>query len=158
LKPQEHGIPWQNYYPADIREITKLLSGYYGAQVQAKDNKMKVMISECGYGNTEEAFMPTVKERTTDPDRTAFFDGITASLQDAILIDKTPITSFIAWSLLDNLEWLTFEQVWGMVSVDQIGGTLDRSERIVQKHLLLISKTRNLCILLLKLLVVVFPL
>ena len=34
--------------------------------------------------------------------RQRFFSGVTAALKDAIIMDKVPITSFIAWSLLDN--------------------------------------------------------
>jgi beta-glucosidase len=120
-------VEWQYTYPKGIRELTKLLSSYYGGLANSRDGKMEVMISECGYGSITEAFFQSVSDRVNDNDREAFFRGILASLKDAIEIDKTPVTSFIAWSLLDNLEWLTFDQVWGMVSVDQIGKTLNRS-------------------------------
>ena len=64
----------------------------------------EIMISECGYGSTSEAFDPSISNRVNDIDRQNFFAGISSAVRDAVVIDKTPITSFIAWSLLDNLE------------------------------------------------------
>jgi beta-glucosidase len=44
----------------------------------------------------------SISNRLNDASRQRFFSGITAALKDAIMTDKVPITSFIAWSLLDN--------------------------------------------------------
>ena len=100
-----NGVSWQDSYPQGIRDISKLLSTYYAQMGMAsKNGKAEVMISECGYGSTSEAFYTSVAARVNDVDRTNFFTGITEALKDAILVDQTPITSFLAWSLLDNLE------------------------------------------------------
>jgi beta-glucosidase len=98
-------VSWQYIYPRGIREISKLLSSYYASMgMTSKNGKAEVMISECGYGSTSEAFDSSIANRVNDSSRQRFFAGITASLRDAIITDNTPITSFIAWSLLDNLE------------------------------------------------------
>ncbi|KAJ3302906.1 hypothetical protein HDV03_004478 [Kappamyces sp. JEL0829] len=122
----ESGASWQHLYPNGIREISKMLSSYYGG--------LEVIITECGTAVPNEKTMTTA-QRVQDDFRQSFFEGVVAALSDAVLIDKTPIKAFIAWSLLDNLEWLTFDQVWGLVSVDQQGGTLTRSVKNSAKYL-----------------------
>ena len=100
-----NGISWQNVYPRGIRVLSQLLSNYYGGLGMSSRNGMaEIMISECGYGSTSEAFEESIQSRVNDVDRQTFFAGITDSLRDAIVVDKTPITSFTAWALLDNLE------------------------------------------------------
>ncbi|KAJ3304992.1 hypothetical protein HDV03_002074 [Kappamyces sp. JEL0829] len=120
------GASWQNIYPSGIRNITKLLSEYYG--------NLEVIITECGTAVPNEKNM-TLDQRVNDVFRQNFFQGVTSALSDAVLIDKTPIKAFLAWSLLDNLEWLTFDQFWGLVDIDQNGKTLNRSVKGTAKFL-----------------------
>jgi hypothetical protein len=40
-------------------------------------------------------------------------------LADAINVDKTPIKAFLAWSLLDNFEWLTYKQRFGLIHFER---------------------------------------
>jgi beta-glucosidase len=102
-----NGVEWQYSYPPGLRDITRLLSTYYAEMgMRATGGKAEVMISECGYGSTSEAFETSIANRVNDVDRQQFFAGITAAMRDAIVIDQTPITSFVAWSLLDNLEYV----------------------------------------------------
>lgn len=104
---QPDQVSWQDSYPQGIRDISKLLSSYYASMgMTSKNGKAEIMISECGYGSTSEAFATSIATRVNDVDREKFFSGITDALRDAVLIDNTPITSFIAWSLLDNLEYV----------------------------------------------------
>lgn len=105
LQPAPNGVNWQSSYPEGIRDISRLLSTYYATLGMVSTNGMaEIMISECGYGSTSEAFDPSISNRVNDIDRQNFFAGISSAVRDAVVIDKTPITSFIAWSLLDNLE------------------------------------------------------
>ncbi|TPX48519.1 hypothetical protein CcCBS67573_g10199 [Chytriomyces confervae] len=120
-------VPWQSAYPGGIRGITQLMARSYGPLLASSVGGLApIMISECGYGSISEAFGP-ISQSVNDVDRQAFFEGITAGLQLAVVEDKTPVFGFLAWSLLDNLEWLTFDQTWGLVHVDQQGGTLERT-------------------------------
>lgn len=105
LSHPHDAVEWQYTYPSGVRDISRLLSSYYAQMgMTSTAGKAEVMISECGYGSTSEAFETSIANRVNDVDRQNFFAGITSALHDAVLIDQTPITSFIAWSLLDNLE------------------------------------------------------
>ncbi|KAI8607210.1 glycoside hydrolase superfamily [Chytriomyces sp. MP71] len=129
LNHASSGVSWQYSYPQGIRDITKFLSNSYGPLLStSKNNQAPILISECGYGSITEAF-GTVADAKNDVDRQAFFDGITQNLALAVNTDKTPIFGFLAWSLMDNLEWLTFDQTWEG-QCWQIGSLLCRKQKL----------------------------
>ena len=111
------GTDWQNIYPPGIRGISKWVHDYY---------KLDVMIAECGTSVRNEKDM-TLAERVDDSFRYNFFGGIVQSLNEAVHIDNTPVKFFLAWALLDNFEWNTYDQVFGLIAVDRANMTLDRT-------------------------------
>jgi beta-glucosidase len=112
------GTSWQNIYPPGIRDITRYMANRYD---------MEVMITECGTSEPLEQNETLLSTITDDSFRTNFFTEITRHLNDAISIDRTNITGFLAWSLIDNFEWNTYDQRFGVVYVDRVNGTLDRT-------------------------------
>ncbi|KAJ3320026.1 hypothetical protein HDV06_005760 [Boothiomyces sp. JEL0866] len=99
---------WQNIYYPGIRGMSNWVYKTYN---------MTVMISECGVAVPGEQTLPLSK-LIRDEYRVEFYTGILKSLSEAVLIDKTPISMFLAWSLLDNFEWGTFDERFGVVYFD----------------------------------------
>ncbi|KAJ3364094.1 hypothetical protein HDU91_002718 [Kappamyces sp. JEL0680] len=111
------GTDWQSAYPVGIRGISRWAANY---------SSLDIFITECGISVPNELAM-TLSQVVSDSFRQTFFDGITAALSDAILVDKLPIKTFLAWSLMDNFEWLTYAEVFGLVAIDRQNGTLARN-------------------------------
>jgi beta-glucosidase len=112
------GTEWQNMYPEGIRGISKWMADTY---------KMEVVITECGTSEPQEQTFTSLDQVVDDKFRLGFFQGITNALNDAIIKDNTPITMFLAWALIDNFEWNTYDQRFGVVYVDRITGSLNRT-------------------------------
>ena len=111
------GTDWQNIYPPGIRGISNWVYNYY---------KKDVIIAECGTSVRNEKDM-TLSQRVEDSFRYNFFAGITEALNNAVNVDKVPVKAFLAWALLDNFEWNTYDQVFGLISVDRQNMTLNRT-------------------------------
>ena len=60
----------------------------------------------------------TPAQQVNDPFRRDFWAGHLQALSDAILIDKLPVKAFLAWSLIDNFEWNTYDQRFGAIGID----------------------------------------
>jgi beta-glucosidase/6-phospho-beta-glucosidase/beta-galactosidase len=115
------GTSWQNIYPSGIRDIMRYVVQRY--------NGMELIITECGTSEPNEQNETNIDTIIQDDFRTNFFRGITSSLRDAVTIDRTPIKAFLAWALIDNFEWNTYDQRFGVVYVDRANGTLDRTAK-----------------------------
>lgn len=120
------GTSWQNLYPVGIRGLTKWASSYY--------NGMDVFVTECGTSVPNELNLK-LDEIIDDTFRQDFFSQIVSNLTEAVLVDKTPIKAFLAWALLDNFEWNTYDQVFGMIGIDRQNGTLTRNVKNSAKFL-----------------------
>jgi beta-glucosidase len=100
---------WQAYYPGGLRGLSNWVHSKY---------KMDVWITECGTSVKGEKDL-TLDQIVNDTYRSGFYKGVLSSLEDAVKIDNTPIKAFMAWSLLDNFEWLTYDQRFGLISVER---------------------------------------
>ena len=112
------GTHWQNIYAPGIRKIAQWMYNHW---------KMDIFIVECGTSVPNEQTMTRASDIANDGFRVDFFEQHTQHLADAVLIDKTPIKAFLAWSLMDNFEWRTYDQRFGVIAVDYHNGTLDRT-------------------------------
>ncbi|KAJ2986357.1 hypothetical protein HDV02_006759 [Globomyces sp. JEL0801] len=111
------GTDWQAVYTPGIRGILQWLH---------KTFNMEIMVSECGTSVRNESKM-SLLQVVRDTFRVNFFEGITKHLYDAISIDKLPVTSFIAWSLVDNFEWNTYDQRFGVIAINRTSLNLTRT-------------------------------
>jgi beta-glucosidase len=106
--PQIAETSWQYTYPEGLAPLSKWLHDTY---------KMDIWITECGTSVKGEKDKSLV-EIVNDVDRVNFFTGITESLTKAVN-DGIPIKAFLGWSLLDNFEWMTYNQRFGLVSIER---------------------------------------
>ncbi|KAJ3279441.1 hypothetical protein HDU76_009506 [Blyttiomyces sp. JEL0837] len=68
----------------------------------------------------------TLQQIIDDPLRLKFWQDHVENVVLAITVDKVPIKALLAWALLDNFEWLTYDPRFGCIAVDYRNGTLDR--------------------------------
>ncbi|KAI8899868.1 glycosyl hydrolase family protein [Globomyces pollinis-pini] len=111
------GTSWQSIFTPGIRGILKWLH---------KTFPQDIFITECGTSVKNEDKM-SLAEVVNDSFRQNFFEGITNHISQAVNIDKVPLKAFLAWSLVDNFEWNTYEQRFGVIAINRTDGTLTRT-------------------------------
>jgi beta-glucosidase len=119
--PYVSATSWASYFPSGIRGLCKAVHDKY---------QLDIWISESGTSVKGELTMSKA-EIVDDKVRQGFFEGVTTALGESIAIDKVPVKAFLAWSLLDNFEWLTYDQRFGLVSVER-GDDMSRNNTLTR--------------------------
>ncbi|KAG2003281.1 beta-glucosidase [Coprinopsis cinerea AmutBmut pab1-1] len=102
-------VAWLQDYPTGFRKLLGYLWKTY---------QVPVYVTENGFPAKGENDLP-VEEAIHDKDRVEYFRGYTQALLEAINIDKVPVKSYFAWSLLDNFEWADgYRTRFGVTYVD----------------------------------------
>ncbi|ORY37090.1 glycoside hydrolase [Rhizoclosmatium globosum] len=99
---------WPHPRPEGIRLLPQWLAKRYNKEV---------VITELGY-HVPRSLETSFTQAVNDDLRTQFWTLAGPQLLAAINEDKTPLTAVLAWSLLDNYEFYTYEFRWGHVAVD----------------------------------------
>ncbi|KAJ2995989.1 hypothetical protein HDV02_000275, partial [Globomyces sp. JEL0801] len=122
------GTSWQTVYPVGIRGLLNWIN---------KTFKMEIVVAECGTSVPNEANM-TIAQAVDDKFRQSFFEGITEHFSKAVREDKLPVSMFLGWALLDNFEWITYDEHFGVIGVDRSTPKMTRyiknSARFLQKY------------------------
>ena len=111
------GTSWQTVYGPGLRSALKFV---------AKTFPLDIMVTECGVSVPGEAQM-TPQQVHDDTFRLNFWVSHLQALEDAILIDNVPVKAFLAWSLFDNFEWITYDQRFGLIAIDYKSPDLTRT-------------------------------
>ncbi|KAI9330827.1 glycoside hydrolase superfamily [Obelidium mucronatum] len=99
---------WPNPRPEGTRLLPKFLYDRY---------KKEVVITELGY-HVPRAVESTFEQSVQDDLRVQFWQVNGPEILALATEDKVPITAVLAWSLIDNYEFETYEFRWGHVAVD----------------------------------------
>ncbi|KAJ3107506.1 hypothetical protein HDU96_007867 [Phlyctochytrium bullatum] len=103
------GSVWQNVYAPGLR----LLINYVNKRYPGID----IHLTEIGFTAIDEDKM-TVEQAVNSPDRLKFWTDHLKEFRDAIVIDKAPLRSFLAWAIMDNFEWIQYRSKFGQIHVD----------------------------------------
>jgi beta-glucosidase len=100
------GVDWQPITPAAL---------YWGPRFFYERYKLSLAITENGLSTRDQVFLDG---KVHDPQRIDYMHRVLLELARAIK-DGVPVTSYYAWSLLDNFEWADgYKQRFGMIYVD----------------------------------------
>ncbi|KAJ3025163.1 UNVERIFIED_CONTAM: hypothetical protein HDU68_007411 [Siphonaria sp. JEL0065] len=99
---------WPNPRPEGARLLSKLLYNRF---------QKEVVITELGYHVPRE-FESTFEQAVQDDLRVQFWELNGPQILALATEDKVPITAVLAWSLIDNYEFETYEFRWGHIAVD----------------------------------------
>ncbi|KAI9207356.1 glycoside hydrolase superfamily [Polychytrium aggregatum] len=110
------GVPWQFVYPPGAEKFPNWLYDRYN---------LDIYITEIGYASPNEGEM-TLQQIMNDPYRLQFWQSHFTYIINSIN-DGTPIKAVLAWALLDNFEWGSYDQRFGCIAVDYTNGTLTRT-------------------------------
>ncbi|KAL7415189.1 glycoside hydrolase family 1 protein [Mrakia frigida] len=106
---QQSHMDWLQDVPWGLRKLLNYLYDRY---------KTPIYMTENGWAIMNENDL-TGEEAVHDASRVQYFQGQLAALRDAVVIDKIPVHSYFAWSMLDNFEWASGLQArFGCVHVD----------------------------------------
>ncbi|KAJ3137632.1 hypothetical protein HK100_000544 [Physocladia obscura] len=100
------------YWPNPRPEGTRLLPLYLYNRYQKE-----VVITEMGYHVPREV-ENTFEEAVNDTLRVEYWQLNGPQILALIQEDKVPVTAVLAWSLIDNYEFETYEFRWGHIAVD----------------------------------------
>ncbi|KAJ3378152.1 hypothetical protein HDU84_007897 [Entophlyctis sp. JEL0112] len=101
-------IYWPNPRPEGTRLLPKFLYNRFHKEV---------VISELGY-HVPRTVESTFDEAVNDDYRVQFWELNGPQLLSLINEDNVPLTAVLAWSLIDNYEFETYEFRWGHIAVD----------------------------------------
>jgi beta-glucosidase len=100
------GVDWQPITPGAL---------YWGPRFFYERYKVPLAITENGLSTRDQVFLDG---KVHDPQRIDYMHRVLLELARAIK-DGVPVTSYYAWSLLDNFEWADgYKQRFGMIYVD----------------------------------------
>ncbi|KAJ3012043.1 UNVERIFIED_CONTAM: hypothetical protein HDU68_001403 [Siphonaria sp. JEL0065] len=99
---------WPHPNPAGTRLLPKFLYNRY---------QKEVVISELGYHVPRE-FESTFEQAVQDDLRVQFWQLNGPEILALVNEDKVPVSAVLAWSLIDNYEFETYEFRWGHIAVD----------------------------------------
>nr|XP_019049571.1 hypothetical protein I302_03360 [Kwoniella bestiolae CBS 10118]OCF28501.1 hypothetical protein I302_03360 [Kwoniella bestiolae CBS 10118] len=106
-----YDVPW------GFRKLLRYIHDRYTGPAS-----IPIFITECGFSIDGEADM-TFEERIHDTQRQDYFAGYLKELLEAVRDDKIDCRGFMAWSLMDNLEWLYgYRKRFGITAVDMENG------------------------------------
>ncbi|RBR04494.1 hypothetical protein FVER53590_14160 [Fusarium verticillioides] len=106
-----HIVPWG---------FKKLL--VYIWETYCKSQNIPIVISECGFSVEHEQHM-SLEKIVDDKDRQEYLSLYIKALCDASKENGVLVTGFYAWSLLDNLEWLSgYGPRFGVTHIDRENG------------------------------------
>ncbi|WVF71040.1 hypothetical protein IAT40_005837 [Kwoniella sp. CBS 6097] len=118
---KEIGIRGQNGHPYIVPwGFRKLLQHMHTKYL--KGTGIPIVIGENGFPVEDEASMP-LKEIVNDVNRQKYFAGYVKELVEAVRDDGILIDAYMAWSLVDNLEWaFGFYPRFGVTHIDRQNG------------------------------------
>ncbi|KAJ3065775.1 hypothetical protein HDU98_010850, partial [Podochytrium sp. JEL0797] len=99
---------WPHPIPAGFRALPNWLYRRYNKEV---------VITEIGY-HVPRFNESTFEQAVNDDLRVQFWQLVIPELVNLVQEDKVPLSAVLAWSLLDNYEWQTYEFRWGHIAVD----------------------------------------
>ena len=100
------GVDWQPITPACM---------YWGPRYFHERYRLPIAITESGLSTRDQVFLDG---KVHDPQRIDYMHRVLLELSRAIQ-QGVPVTSYYAWSLLDNFEWAEgYKQRFGLVYVD----------------------------------------
>jgi beta-glucosidase len=100
------GVDWQPITPSCL---------YWGPRYCHERYRLPISITESGLSTRDQVFLDG---KVHDPQRIDYMHRALLELSRAIR-DGVPVTSYYAWSLLDNFEWADgYKQRFGLVYVD----------------------------------------
>jgi beta-glucosidase len=100
------GVDWQPITPGCL---------YWGPRFFHDRYKLPISITENGLSTRDQVFLDG---KVHDPQRIDYMNRVLLELSRAIK-DGVPVTSYYAWSLLDNFEWADgYKQRFGLIYVD----------------------------------------
>ncbi|KAL7418260.1 hypothetical protein Q5752_007126 [Cryptotrichosporon argae] len=100
-------VPW------GFRKLTRYIHKRYTAP-----HKIPIIITECGFTPKAEDTM-SFDDRIKDTQRQDYYAGYLKEMMEAVKDDGIDVAGFMAWSLLDNLEWLYgYKKRFGVTIVD----------------------------------------
>ncbi|KAJ3107371.1 hypothetical protein HDU97_004253 [Phlyctochytrium planicorne] len=102
------GSAWQAVYAPGLRALAKYTYDRY---------KIDVHVTEIGYTAPGEASM-SLDDIVNNADRLKFWTDHIEALRGAIIEDKVPIRTFMAWAIMDNFEWIQYDSKFGCIHVD----------------------------------------
>ncbi|WWC58901.1 uncharacterized protein I303_101446 [Kwoniella dejecticola CBS 10117] len=106
-----YDVPW------GFRKLMRYIHNRYTGPAN-----IPIFITECGFSIDGEANM-TFEERIHDTQRQDYYAGYLKELLEAVRDDKIDCHGFMAWSLMDNLEWLYgYGKRFGITAVDMENG------------------------------------
>ncbi|KAJ3217355.1 hypothetical protein HDU67_008057 [Dinochytrium kinnereticum] len=112
------GIDWQFVYPQGIRGLVNYFYTRY---------RLDIYVTEIGYPVPDEHLFATSARVADDPQRRAFWEMTVGNLTAAVLEDGVPVKGMLVWSILDNMEWVSYVPRFGAVAVDYFNNTLTRT-------------------------------
>ncbi|WVF71036.1 hypothetical protein IAT40_005833 [Kwoniella sp. CBS 6097] len=115
------GIRGQNGHPHIVawgfRKLLRLIQEKY-----IKKTNLGIFIAENGFPVDGEAEMP-LEQIVRDTDRQTYFAEYIKELADAYKEDNIKVDGYIAWSLIDNLEWMAgYYPRFGVTHIDRGNG------------------------------------
>ncbi|KAJ7594048.1 beta-glucosidase [Mycena floridula] len=100
---------WLQDYPEGFRSLLNYLWKRY---------KLPIYVTENGFAVKDEDKL-SASEAVNDHERVHYFKGALESLRDAVVEDGVDVRAYLAWSLLDNMEWADgFITRFGVTHVD----------------------------------------
>ncbi|KAJ3215901.1 hypothetical protein HDU67_010203 [Dinochytrium kinnereticum] len=111
------GNTWQNVYAPGLRFLINYVHRRYN---------MDIHLTEIGFTPINEANQ-SLDEIVNSPDRLKFWQDHLQALTGAVIEDKIPVRSFLAWAIMDNFEWIQYESKFGCIHVDFNSPNLTRT-------------------------------
>jgi beta-glucosidase/6-phospho-beta-glucosidase/beta-galactosidase len=106
---QESGKSWQTVYPAGAR---------YLAQWMYRRFPIPIIFTEIGYTAPGEKDMTRSEiENDTQGLRSKFWAETITNVTALVEVDRLPVKGMLAWALLDNFEFVQYEDKFGCIAV-----------------------------------------
>ncbi|KAJ3004119.1 UNVERIFIED_CONTAM: hypothetical protein HDU68_005295, partial [Siphonaria sp. JEL0065] len=99
---------WPHPRPEGTRALPNFLYKRYGKEI---------VITELGY-HVPRTLETTFEQAVNDTLRVDFWKLNAPQIIATVVEDKVPLTAVLAWSLIDNYEFYTYEFRWGHIAVD----------------------------------------
>ncbi|KAJ3410699.1 hypothetical protein HDV05_003471 [Chytridiales sp. JEL 0842] len=123
------GKSWQTVYPQGARKLANWMYRRFN---------IDIIFTEIGYTAPDEKDW-TRDMVINDPPpsyRTRYWNETITAVMQAAEIDRVPVKGMLAWALLDNFEFVQYDDKFGCIGVDFQNGTL---ERYVKRSTVLMS-------------------
>ncbi|KAL1413456.1 hypothetical protein Q8F55_001223 [Vanrija albida] len=116
-------VPWGFY-----KLLKYIHATWTNAGVSYVGKDLPTYVTENGYaGQGERGF--ALEDKLNDTHRVAYFESYLAAMVRAVQ-EGVPVEGYMAWSLLDNLEWVSgYDPCFGVTVVDREGGTFKRTPK-----------------------------